>query len=322
MQIVLKKPVQFTRTNGFERYDFVHNALPEVNVEEIDLSQKFLGRTFKLPFFIESMTGGFPGIENVNRNLALAAEKLGIGMGVGSQRVAVENPEVAYTFQIREQAPTAFLIGNFGGAQLLKYPLEYVKKAKEMIQADGMAIHLNPAQEIVQPEGDRNWKGIEEKIRQVCASGGFPVIAKEVGNGISGAVAKRLERAGVAAIDVAGAGGTSWVKVEHYRGAAAAGPFFEWGIPTAECVVQCAAAVQIPLIASGGMRTGMDAAKALALGATLVGFASPLLKPATESADAVVRHMEGLMQELKTIMFLVGARTIADLRKATIVRRF
>ena len=303
VQIVLKKPVQFTRTNGFERYDFVHNALPEVNVEEIDLSQKFLGRTFKLPFFIESMTGGFPGIENVNRNLALAAEKLGIGMGVGSQRVAVENPEVAYTFQIREQAPTAFLIGNFGGAQLLKYPLEYVKKAKEMIQADGMAIHLNPAQEIVQPEGDRNWKGIEEKIRQVCASGGFPVIAKEVGNGISGAVAKRLERAGVAAIDVAG-------------------PFFEWGIPTAECVVQCAAAVQIPLIASGGMRTGMDAAKALALGATLVGFASPLLKPATESADAVVRHMEGLMQELKTIMFLVGARTIADLRKATIVRRF
>ncbi len=315
MQIVLKKPVQFTRTNGFERYEFVHNALPEVDVDEIDVSQLFLGRTFKLPLFIESMTGGFPGIEKVNRNLALAAERLGIGMGVGSQRVAVENPDVAYTFQVREQAPSAFLIGNFGGAQLLKYPLEYVKKAKEMIQADGMAIHLNPAQEIVQPEGDREWKGIEEKIRELCATADFPVIVKEVGNGISGAAAKRLEKAGVSAIDVAGAGGTSWVKVEHYRGAAAAGPFFEWGIPTAECVVQCAAAVKIPLIASGGMRTGMDVAKALALGATLAGFASPFLKPATDSAEAVVQKAEDIIRELKTVMFLTGARTVQELRK-------
>jgi isopentenyl-diphosphate delta-isomerase len=233
---------------------------------------------------------------------------------VGSQRAAIENSELARTFQVRDTAPSIFLLGNMGAAQLLKYSVEKFKEAVDMIKADGLAIHFNVTQEFAQPEGDKEWKGIYEKLKVLCSELGHPVIVKETGCGISGKVASRLEAAGVAAIDVAGAGGTSWPKVEAYRKGEPES-FSEWGIPTALCLKECREAVKMPLIASGGIRTGIDVAKAIAMGADLAGMALPLLKPATESKEAVIKVLEKVIGDLKKTMVFVGARNIEGLKK-------
>ena len=217
IRVCLEKDVQFQKRNGFEGYEFVHRALPEIDRDDIDLSTEFLGKRFSAPLYIEAMTGGFRGAGKINRNLAAAAEELGIGMGVGSQRAGMDDSSLASPYQVRDVAPNIMLFGNLGAVQVAGYSMDRIRQAVDMIKADGLVIHLNPAQEMVQKSGDTKWKGILKKIRDVCSSGGFPVMVKEVGHGISGEVAGQLEKAGVAAVDVAGAGGSSWAGTNHQR---------------------------------------------------------------------------------------------------------
>jgi len=312
---------------GFEAYRFVHNALPELDIDEIDTGTTFLGKRLKAPLLISSMTGGFDLARTVNRNLAAAAEALGLAMGVGSQRVAIEEPSAAESFRVRDLAPNILLFGNLGAVQLnYGYGVEHCRRAVAMIGADGLMLHLNVLQEAVQPEGNRNFKGLAGKIAAVCRELEAPVVAKEVGNGISVDVAKRLVAAGVKALDVAGKGGTSWSAVEAERaarqGKRADTVFADWGIPTEEALVSVRQAIpHIPLIASGGIRTGVDVAKALALGADLAALGQPLLAAALESADKVVELLGGIIHELKVSMLCVGANNLAALRRTPLVRR-
>ncbi len=321
IRICLDKPVEFEKkTNGFEKYDFVHNALPELEWNDIDTSTVFMGKKFSMPLLVEAMTGGTHETRKINQNLARAAGEIGIGMGIGSQRAAIENPEAVSTFQVRNVAPDIFLLANLGAAQIVEYSPDKIKSAVEMINADALVIHLNTAQELFQKGGHRKWKNVLAGINSACSLG-FPVIVKEVGCGISADVARRLEESGVSAIDVAGAGGTSWIKVEYYNNSSTLSKqFFEWGIPTAESLEQCSKSVSIPLIASGGIRTGMDIAKSIAMGASLAGMALPLLRPATESYEAVKEKLEEIRTGLKATMLLVGVRNIEELKKIKIKR--
>lgn len=319
--------VSGTGGTGFEAYRFVHNALPELDIDEIDTGTTFLGKRLNAPLLISSMTGGFDLARTVNRHLAAAAEALGLAMGVGSQRVAIEEPSAAESFRVRDLAPNILLFGNLGAVQLnYGYTAEHCRRAVAMIGADGLILHLNVLQEAVQPEGNRNFRGLTDKIAAVCRELDVPVVAKEVGNGISVDAAKRLVQAGVKAIDVAGSGGTSWSAVEAQRAARQGRrpdtAFADWGIPTEEALVSVRQALpHIPLIASGGIRTGVDVAKAIALGADLAALGQPLLAAALESADKVVEFLGGLIHELKVSMLCVGAKNLAALRQAPLVRR-
>jgi isopentenyl-diphosphate Delta-isomerase len=311
---------------GLEGYRFIHNALPELDIDEIDLGTTFLGKRLRAPISISSMTGGFDVARKVNRNLASAAQALGLAMGVGSQRVAIEEPSAADTFQVRDVAPDILLFGNLGAVQLnYGYTVEHCRRAVAMIGADGLILHLNVLQEAVQPEGNRNFKGLGEKIAAVCRELEVPVVAKEVGNGISVDAALRLVRAGVKAIDVAGRGGTSWSAVEAQR-AAKQGlrpdtAFADWGIPTEEALINVRQALpDISVIASGGIRTGVDIAKSIALGADIGAIGQPLLAAALESADKVVEFLVGVIHELKVSMFCVGAANLAALRRTPLLR--
>ena len=312
---------------GLNRYRFVHNALPELDIDEIDLSTTFLGKRLQAPILISSMTGGFDLARKVNRNLAAAAQRLGLAMGVGSQRVAVEEPSAAGSFEVRDVAPDILLLGNLGAVQLnYGYTVEQCRRAVSMIGADALILHLNVLQEAVQPEGNRNFKGLGEKIAAVCRDLEVPVIAKEVGNGISVDAATRLQRAGVKALDVAGYGGTSWSAVEAQRavkqGKRPDTTFAAWGIPTEEALTSVRQALpDIQLIASGGVRSGVDIAKAIALGADLGAFGQPLLAAALESSAKVIEFIAGVIHELKVSMLCVGAVDLTALRKAPLVRQ-
>src|SRR5882724_4893420 len=312
---------------GFEGYRFVHNALPELDIDEIDLGSTFLGKRLRAPISISSMTGGFDLARKVNRNLAAAAQSLGLAMGVGSQRVAVEEPSAAGSFEVRDVAPDILLFGNLGAVQLnYGYTVEHCRRAVSMIGADALILHLNVLQEAVQPEGNRNFKGLGGKIAAVCRELEVPVIAKEVGNGISADAATRLQRAGVKAIDVAGHGGTSWSAVEAQRavkqGKRPDTAFADWGIPTEEALVSVRQALpDIQLIASGGVRSGVDIAKAIALGADLGAFGQPLLAAALESSAKVVEFIAGVIHELKVSMLCIGAANLTALRKAPLVHQ-
>ena len=312
---------------GFDRYAFRHNALPGVDIDEIDLSTTFLGKPLQAPLLISSMTGGFDLARKVNRNLADAAQRLRLAMGVGSQRVALEEQSVADSFKVRDLAPDILLLGNLGAVQLnYGYGVEHCRRAVEMIQADGLILHLNVLQEAIQPEGNRNFKGLTEKIAEVCRRLEVPVVAKEVGSGISGEVASRLERAGVRAIDVAGRGGTSWYSVEAKRaaqkGKAVDLTFADWGIPTEEALVEVRAAVpNLEVVASGGIRNGLDIAKAIALGANIAAIGQPLLAPALESAQAVIEYLSGIIAEIKVAMLCVGVANLKALTKTPLIRR-
>ena len=310
---------------GLEGYRFVHNALPELDIDEIDLGTTFLGKRLRAPISISSMTGGFDLARKVNRNLAAGAQALGLAMGVGSQRVAIEEPSAADSFQVRDVAPDILLFGNLGAVQLnYGYTVEHCRRAVTMIGADGLILHLNVLQEAVQPEGNRNFRGLVDKIAAVCRELEVPVVAKEVGNGISVDVAVRLQRAGIKAIDVAGRGGTSWSAVEAQRAAQQGKPvdrtFADWGIPTEEALVSVRQALpEIPLIASGGIRTGLDIAKSIALGADIAAMGQPLLAAALESPDKVVEFLAGVIHDLKVTMLCVGVANLAALRQAPLV---
>jgi isopentenyl-diphosphate delta-isomerase len=324
LRISLEKDVRFRDlTTGLERYRFVHQALPELNRDDIDLSTTLLGKELSAPLIISSMTGGTEDAETINQNLAMAAQIHGLGMGVGSQRAALEEPDLSHTYQVRDVAPNILLLANLGAVQLnYGYSVEHCQRAVEMIEADGLILHLNPLQEALQPEGNTDFSGLLAKIETVCQGLSVPVIVKEVGWGISEEVARRLADSGVAAIDVAGAGGTSWSEVEMHRADSEtlrriAAAFADWGIPTAESIRMVRrGAPGVTLIASGGIRTGVEAAKAIALGADAVGLAAPLLKPATISAEAVMEQLQRVIEELRIAMFCAGVKDLAALKNA------
>ncbi|HIE14307.1 TPA: type 2 isopentenyl-diphosphate Delta-isomerase [Candidatus Bathyarchaeota archaeon] len=316
-------------TTGFEDIFLVHRALPEINRDEVKLAVKFFNHKFSAPIIVEGITGGTSRALKINAAIAEAVEALGLGMGVGSQRAGLEDTKLERTYRVaRKKAPNAFLVANIGGPQLVRgYDLKDLKRAIEMIEADALAIHLNPLQEAVQPEGEPTYKGIIEKIRLITKGLEVPVIVKETGAGIACEDARMLEDAGVAGIDVAGAGGTSWAAVEYHRAKKRGCESFQklgellwdWGIPTAVSLVEALQSVKIPVIASGGIRSGIDAAKALALGASLAGFAAPVLMPALKGADKVEELLTDFMNQLRNVMFLAGADSINKLRNVPLI---
>jgi isopentenyl-diphosphate delta-isomerase len=294
-------------SNGFDAYRFEHLALPEIDLAAIDTRCGLFGRTLGAPLLISSMTGGVPRALEINQNLARAAQRLHLAMGLGSQRVAVEKPDAEMYFRVRDLAPDILLFANLGAVQLnYGYGVDECLRAVEMAGADALFLHLNPLQEALQTGA-------------VCRDLDVPVVIKEVGWGISAQVATLLAGLGVAGIDVAGAGGTSWSEVERHRAPSdlhrrIAGSFAGWGISTADCLVDVRRAVpHLPVFASGGLRTGIDVAKAIALGASLAGLASPVLRAASESADAAYDELFAVVEELRICMFCSGAATLQDL---------
>jgi isopentenyl-diphosphate delta-isomerase len=322
LRVCIEEDVEFQQlTSGLEKYRFTHCCLPELDRSDIELGTTFLGKSLKAPILISSMTGGTELAHLVNTRLATVAQRYGLAMGVGSQRIALEQPELAPTFAVRSLAPDILLLANLGAVQLnYGCGLEDCLKLVELLEADALILHLNPLQEWVQSEGDSNFKGLLAKIQQICAQLPVPVIAKEVGNGISAVMAKQLIEAGVAAIDVAGAGGTSWAKVESQRAKDnrqrhLGQVFADWGLPTAECITAIRSLNStIPLIASGGLKNGLDLAKSIALGADLGGLARPFLVAAIESEAAVDELVKFLIAELEIVLFCTGNPNLSALK--------
>lgn len=322
IRICLEEDVRSaTAGSGFADYRFRHRALPEIDFADIDTSCEFLGKPVSVPLLISSMTGGTEEALRINRNLAEAAQRQGWAMGVGSVRAAVERPAVAHTFRVRDAAPTIPVIANIGAVQLnYGYGTDECKRAVEVAEADGLVLHLNSMQELFQPEGNTNFKDLLRQIERVCRTLSVPVGVKEVGWGIGGDTARLLADAGVRFVDVAGAGGTSWSQVEKYRlqdplRRAAAEAFADWGIPTAQCVAEVhEAAPGCTLIASGGLTSGVDAAKAIALGADLAGFGRSLLGPAVGSPEETDLALQRISFELRAAMFGIGAASLSELR--------
>jgi isopentenyl-diphosphate Delta-isomerase len=314
-------------TTGFEMFAFEHCALPELDLDNIDLSTTVFGRNLRAPILISSMTGGAAEGGVINRRLAECAQELGIAMGLGSQRAAIEQAELVETYKVRDIAPDILLFANLGAVQLnYGYGIEQARRAVEMIEADALFIHLNPLQEAVQPEGDRNWLGILAKLEELIREIEVPVVVKEIGNGLSAGLARTLISIGVAGIDVAGAGGTSWSEVEANRQSdplirKVAHSFAGWGIPTAHSLIEVRReAGSLPVFASGGLRTGIDIAKAVRFGAKLCGVAAPALGAADEDSETVTNHMQCLIEELKIVAFCTGAQNLGDLRRAPLRR--
>ncbi|NCR54405.1 MAG: type 2 isopentenyl-diphosphate Delta-isomerase [Microcystis aeruginosa L211-07] len=322
LRVCIEEDVEFQKlTSGLEKYRFTHCCLPELDRSDIELGTTFLGKSLKAPILISSMTGGTELAHLVNTRLATVAQRYGLAMGVGSQRIALEQPELAPTFAVRSLAPDILLLANLGAVQLnYGCGLEDCLKLVELLEADALILHLNPLQEWVQSGGDSNFKGLLAKIEQICAELPVPVIAKEVGNGISAPMAKQLIEAGVAAIDVAGAGGTSWAKVESQRAKDnrqrhLGQVFADWGLPTAECITAIRSVNStIPLIASGGLKNGLDLAKSIALGADLGGLARPFLVAAIESEVAVDELVKFLIAELEIVLFCTGNPNLSALK--------
>ncbi len=334
IRINLEEDVGFRElTTGLERYRFVHQALPEVDLAEIDTSVAFFGKKLAAPILVSSMTGGTEQAGLLNRRLAEAVETRGLAMGVGSQRAALEDSGAVSSFSVRAYAPTALLFANLGAVQLnYGYTVDQCRRAVDMLEADALILHLNALQEALQPEGDTRWRGLLSRIGDVCACVGVPVIVKEVGWGISKQVAMRLIQVGVSAIDAAGAGGTSWSEVEKHRATSdrqrrLAAAFREWGIPTATSLAYVRSAredagrPELPIFASGGVRSGQDVAKAVALGADLVGLASPFLRRAKESTESVIEEFNLVSAELRTAMFASACRDIESLRQPGVLLR-
>lgn len=317
-------------TTGLDGYFFMHQALPEIDYAKINTATQLLGKSLETPLLISSMTGGTDEASEINRVLATAAQELGIAMGLGSVRAAIEDPSLAYTYQIRDVAPDILLLANLGAVQLnYGYGLDECKRAVELCEADGLVLHFNALQEAVQPEGDSNFSGLLSKVESICRSLPVPVIAKEVGWGFSETTARRLESAGVSGLDVAGAGGTSWSQVEMHRATTArharvAGAFIDWGIPTAYSIQYCrTAAPGLPVIASGGIRNGIDVAKCIALGAQVAGLAGDFLRAAVAGGvDGVIEVAGALTDELRVAMFCSGAPDISSLTETPLYSGF
>ena len=331
IRINLEEDVAFKAlTNGLEQYFFMHCALPELDLATVDTSVRLLGKQLRTPLLISSMTGGTARAQAINRELAAGAQAAGMAMGLGSMRAAIEDRTLEATYQVRDVAPDILLLANLGAVQLnYGYGLDQCRRAVDMIAADALILHFNALQEAVQPEGDGNFAGLLGKVEAICRALPVPVVAKEVGWGFSADDARRLAAAGVAAIDVAGAGGTSWSQVEMHRAPTArharvAGAFIDWGIPTAVSLRYCReAAPGLPIIASGGIKDGIEAAKCVALGASLVGLAGEFLRAADrDGAAGVVELADTITDELRVAMFCAGAADIAALAHTPLHTRF
>jgi isopentenyl-diphosphate Delta-isomerase len=327
LQSCLSKDVGFkTVSSGFENYSFIHNALPEVSLDEIDVSTVFLGKKLNMPFMISPMTGGTENAAVVNQRLAEAAQFCQIAMGVGSQRVAIEHARMEETFTVRNIAPDILLFANLGAVQLnYGFHLDDCRRAIEMIGADGLMLHLNPMQEAFQPEGNHDFSDLLKKINSIAANLKRPLLIREVGFGISKDVACRLKNLKIAAIDVGGSGGTSWIEIERDRLSDESlinisKDFLDWGIPTAESIkVVKKFCPIIPVIASGGIRSGLDVAKSIALGADIAGIALPVLKIAQKSTQALIDYFHEIETGLKIAMFGIGAKSISKLKNAALL---
>ncbi len=333
LQLAAEGDVETRASAGWEDVHLLHDALPTVDAASVDLTTRFLGHTLRLPLVISGMTGGHGRAIAVNELLARVAEKAGIAIGVGSQRAALRDPTLAPTYSVvRDAAPHAFVIANVGVSQLVKQEREPALTAKDvreivrMVRADALALHLNYLEESVQPEGQTRATGTEAAVRALTKASPVPVIAKETGAGISRAVALRLRRLGIRAIDVGGVGGTSFAAIEALRAQSAGDTlrmslgerFRDWGIPTAVAVVGASSA-RLPVIATGGVRSGLDAAKALALGATVVGVGRPLLQAALQGEAACWEWLAAFELELRTAVFLSGIKRGSDLRRTPVV---
>nr|HET6904010.1 type 2 isopentenyl-diphosphate Delta-isomerase [Ktedonobacteraceae bacterium] len=333
VNIALGQDVSAAQQANWHDIHFVHQALPEVDLDTIDTSVTFLGRELRYPIFMSSLTGGHPDVTSINRNLARAAEQYGLALGVGSQRAAIVNPAVAPSYAVtREYAPHAFLLANIGAPQLIvqarhpAFTVAHAQQAIDMIGANALAIHMNSLQEAAQPEGDRRSIGEVAALKALTAQLSVPVIAKETGAGICREQALLLRSCGVSAIDVGGAGGSSMSAMEAARSESRGDErtrnigvlYRDWGIATPICVVEAGIA-KLPLIATGGVRNGLDIARALAMGATLAGMGFPFLKAASESYEQVCELLENVIAELKVAMQLSGASTIAQLQQTDIV---
>ncbi len=328
IRINLEEDVSSSTTTGLENYRFIHQALPEVDLNALDMAQNIFGKRVLAPILISSMTGGTEEAYRINQSLAEAAQQCGIPMGLGSQRSALEHAEFEYTFKVRRAAPDVLLFANLGAVQLnYSYGIDDCQRAVDMVEADALILHLNPLQEALQPEGETHFAGLAKKIEQVCRKLPVPVIAKEVGWGISEKTAYQLASAGVAAIDVAGAGGTSWSQVEMYRNhdehlASVAAHFRDWGIPTAESILEVKrAAPDMMIFASGGLKNGIDIAKCIALGASLGGMARVFLKHAAQSTEATIQTINEIQREIQICMFATGSAGLSDLRLSRLVRK-
>ncbi|MFH0860480.1 MAG: type 2 isopentenyl-diphosphate Delta-isomerase [Candidatus Altiarchaeota archaeon] len=312
LRICLSRDVE-AGSAGFEKVSLPHTELPELDLDKISTEASFLGKSLRFPLIIEALTGGTKMSKRINRDLAAVAQEFGIGFGVGSQRAALEDPKVADTYRVRDVAPGAFLIANLGAVQLnCGYGLEECRKAVEMIGADALALHVNPLQEAVQPEGDTNFEGLTKKINEIAKKLDVPLIVKGVGSGVSLDDAKKLK---VSAIDVGGVGGTSWSVVESYRSGNDVGMSFAgWGMPTADCIIQLKD-IGMPLVASGGVRSGIDIAKAVSMGASCAGIALPLLKAWERKKKGGVReYVQKTLKEFRIAMFLTGSENVEALK--------
>ncbi len=319
VDIALKRKIESReKSAGFEAVNFVHYSLPEIDFSRIDTSQTFLKRKFKLPFMIVSMTGGFLEAEKINKELAVACENEGLILGLGSQRAMLEKKDLKKTFNVRDVAPNVFLCGNIGAVQLQNYSIKQIESLVSDIDANALCIHLNPLQEAVQLEGDKNWVGASKNIGKICDQLSVPVIVKETGAGINAEVALELESLGVSAIDVSGVGGTSWSAIELFRKGAKAGEqFWDWGNSTVDCLEECSNSIKIPLIASGGVRSGLDVAKSIRLGATIGGAGLPFIKAQNSGGvKGIALEIQKWKEELQIAMFLTRSKNLTDLKSA------
>ncbi len=328
IRINLEEDVRSGLSSGLENYQFPHQALPEIDLEEIQLNLTLFQKKINAPLFISSMTGGTDQAGEINRNLASAAQETGIPMGLGSQRAAHEDPDLTRTFQVRELAPDILLFANLGAIQL-NYGLtvDDCQRAVDSVEADALILHLNPLMEAVMVDGNTKFSGLLDKINEVCQSLTVPVIVKEVGWGISSQVAVQLKNAGVSALDIAGAGGTSWTEVEMHRAETEiqqqiASAFINWGIPTADNLQMTKKAVpELPVFASGGLRNGVDIAKSISLGAVMGGMAGPFLKAAVDSPEAVIEVIQRVKREIQISMFAAGAKDLQALRQIQLIKK-
>lgn len=327
IQINLNQDVGSGLSTGLENFRFQHQALPELDLEKIDLALEMFGKNLSAPLFISSMTGGTDRARQINQNLAVAAQETGIPMGLGSQRAALENPELLETYQVRKFAPDILLFANLGAVQLnYGLTLEDCQQAVELVEADALILHLNALQEAVMADGNTNFEGLADKIGQVCRVLDVPVIIKEVGWGISKETALLLDQAGVSAIDIAGAGGTSWTEVEMHRADTesarkTASAFINWGNPTAESIMVVKEVLpDMPIFASGGLRSGLDIAKSITLGAKMGGMAGPFLKAADLSADEVINEINRVKREIQISMFVAGAEDLITLAEIQLIQ--
>ena len=322
IRINLEEDVRFDQlTTGLERYSFAHLTVPELDLAQIDTSTVLLGKRMLAPLLVSSMTGGTAQGGTINLRLAEAAQQYGLAMGLGSMRAALEDPCLAGSFQVRTVAPDILLLANLGAVQLnYGYTVEHCRRAVDMVGADALLLHFNPLQEALQPEGETNFSGLLAKVEQICRRLEVPVVAKEVGWGFSEQAARLLADAGVAAIDVAGSGGTSWSQVEMYRSTSelerrVASTFRDWGISTADSIsLVRRTAPGLPIVASGGLMNGLEVAKAIGLGAEIAAMAAPFLKAAMTSTEAVLSLIETVIVELRIAMFCIGTSKLEQLR--------